>query len=79
MARNVCLDPRLVPGGGAVEMAVSQVLAETATSVKVVSLLSRTCTTPRPALLGDAPQALAYQRWVYSVALVLALCKTYRD
>ena len=27
MARNVCKDPRLVPGGGAVEMAVSRALA----------------------------------------------------
>ncbi|PSC73318.1 T-complex 1 subunit gamma [Micractinium conductrix] len=30
VARNVCLDPRLVPGGGAVEMAVSRGLAERA-------------------------------------------------
>lgn len=35
VARNVCLDPRLVPGGGAVEMAVSHSLAQSATSVKV--------------------------------------------
>ena len=27
VARNVCLDPRLVPGGGACEMAVSRALA----------------------------------------------------
>jgi T-complex protein 1 subunit gamma len=26
VARNICLDPRLVPGGGAVEMAVSRAL-----------------------------------------------------
>ena len=35
VARNVCLDPPLVPGGGAVEMAVSHSLAQSATSVKV--------------------------------------------
>jgi T-complex protein 1 subunit gamma len=28
VARNVCLDPRLLPGGGAVEMAVSRQLSE---------------------------------------------------
>lgn len=27
VARNILLDPRLVPGGGAVEMAVSRALA----------------------------------------------------
>ncbi|KAI7839383.1 hypothetical protein COHA_006907 [Chlorella ohadii] len=32
VARNVCIDPRLVPGGGAVEMAVSHGLAERANS-----------------------------------------------
>ncbi|EFN57837.1 hypothetical protein CHLNCDRAFT_30487 [Chlorella variabilis] len=32
VARNVCIDPRLVPGGGAVEMAVSRGLAERANS-----------------------------------------------
>jgi hypothetical protein len=26
VARNICLEPRLVPGGGAVEMAVSRAL-----------------------------------------------------
>lgn len=26
VARNVCLEPRLVPGGGAVEMAISRAL-----------------------------------------------------
>jgi T-complex protein 1 subunit gamma len=33
VARNVVHDPRLVPGGGAVEMAVSRALAEKATAV----------------------------------------------
>jgi T-complex protein 1 subunit gamma len=33
VARNVMLDPRLVPGGGACEMAVSHGLAERAASV----------------------------------------------
>ncbi|GAB4816804.1 hypothetical protein N2152v2_003850 [Parachlorella kessleri] len=32
VARNVCLDPRLVPGGGVAEMAVSRGLAERANS-----------------------------------------------
>jgi len=35
VARNVCFDPRLVPGGGAVEMAVSRSLTESASKVKV--------------------------------------------
>ena len=35
VARNVCLDPRLVPGGGAVEMAVSHSLAERAQNIQV--------------------------------------------
>lgn len=26
VARNICLEPRLVPGGGAVEMAISRAL-----------------------------------------------------
>jgi len=34
VARNVCFDPRLVPGGGAVEMAVSRSLTESASKVK---------------------------------------------
>lgn len=33
VARNVVFDPRLLPGGGAVEMAVSRALAEKAPSV----------------------------------------------
>ena len=33
VARNVCKDPRLVPGGGAVEMAVSRALTEGADAV----------------------------------------------
>jgi T-complex protein 1 subunit gamma len=33
VARNVCLDPRLVPGGGAMEMAVSKRLADRADQV----------------------------------------------
>lgn len=32
VARNVCLEPRLVPGGGVVEMAVSRGLSEAANS-----------------------------------------------
>lgn len=34
VARNVCLDPRLLPGGGAVEMAVSRQLSEKADSIQ---------------------------------------------
>mmetsp|Transcript_35197 Transcript_35197/g.99641 ORF Transcript_35197/g.99641 Transcript_35197/m.99641 type:complete len:340 (+) Transcript_35197:897-1916(+) len=34
VARNVCLNPKLVPGGGAVEMAVSKKLLEKADSVQ---------------------------------------------
>ena len=33
VARNVALDPRLVPGGGAVEMAVSRGLNDKASTV----------------------------------------------
>ena len=33
VARNVLLDPRLVPGGGAVEMAISRGLADRAASL----------------------------------------------
>lgn len=36
VARNICLDPRLVPGGGTVEMAVSRGLAERASAVEGV-------------------------------------------
>jgi len=36
VARNVVLDPRLLPGGGAVEMAVSHALSESASSVSGV-------------------------------------------
>ncbi len=35
VARNVCFDPRLVPGGGAVEMAVSRGLHANADSIQV--------------------------------------------
>mmetsp|Transcript_19693 Transcript_19693/g.54979 ORF Transcript_19693/g.54979 Transcript_19693/m.54979 type:complete len:554 (-) Transcript_19693:205-1866(-) len=34
VARNICLDPRLVPGGGVCEMAVSRGLAERATGLQ---------------------------------------------
>ena len=37
VARNVCFDPRLVPGGGAVEMAVSHSLSERADNIQVAS------------------------------------------
>ena len=33
VARNVAMDPRLVPGGGAVEMAVSRALNDKASTV----------------------------------------------
>ena len=36
VARNVVHDPRLLPGGGAVEMAVSRALAEEATKIEGV-------------------------------------------
>ncbi|GFR44593.1 hypothetical protein Agub_g5871, partial [Astrephomene gubernaculifera] len=36
VARNICLDPRLVPGGGACEMAISHGLAERAAGVEGV-------------------------------------------
>ncbi|EFJ46217.1 chaperonin complex component [Volvox carteri f. nagariensis] len=36
VARNICLDPRLVPGGGACEMAISHGLAERAATVEGV-------------------------------------------
>ncbi|GLC36676.1 T-complex protein 1 subunit gamma [Pleodorina starrii] len=36
VARNICLDPRLVPGGGACEMAISHGLAERSASVEGV-------------------------------------------
>lgn len=35
VARNVAIDPRLVPGGGAVEMAVSRGIADRAAEVQV--------------------------------------------
>ncbi|EFA84833.1 chaperonin containing TCP1 gamma subunit [Heterostelium album PN500] len=34
VARNVVLDPRLVPGGGAIEMAISQALSEKSKSIE---------------------------------------------
>ena len=34
VARNVAIDPRLVPGGGAVEMAVSRGLSDKAAAVR---------------------------------------------
>lgn len=36
VARNICLDPRLVPGGGACEMAVSRSLQDAALSIEGV-------------------------------------------
>lgn len=36
VARNICIDPRLVPGGGACEMAVSRGLTDTASSIQGV-------------------------------------------
>lgn len=33
VARNICLDPRLVPGGGSCEMAVSRSLADMASKL----------------------------------------------
>ena len=35
VARNICIDPRLVPGGGACEMAVSRGLSDQASSLQV--------------------------------------------
>ena len=40
VARNVAVDPRLLPGGGAVEMAVSRALSDSANSVPGVEQLS---------------------------------------
>ena len=37
VARNVALDPRLVPGGGAVEMAVARGLNDKASTVRLLS------------------------------------------
>lgn len=39
VARNVALDPRLVPGGGAVEMAIARGLNDKASTVYLLSLL----------------------------------------
>lgn len=36
VARNICLDPRLVPGGGSCEMAVSRGLSDRAAGVEGV-------------------------------------------
>lgn len=36
VARNICLDPRLVPGGGAVEMALSRALQQQSASIEGV-------------------------------------------
>jgi T-complex protein 1 subunit gamma len=36
VARNIMLEPRLVPGGGAVEMAVSRALSEASTTIEGV-------------------------------------------
>ena len=44
VARNVVRDPRLVPGGGAVEMAVSRALMQQAESLQARLLLS--CSLP---------------------------------
>ena len=35
VARNICIDPRLVPGGGACEMAVSRGLSDQASTLQV--------------------------------------------
>ena len=37
VARNVALDPRLVPGGGAVEMAIARGLNDKASTVRLLS------------------------------------------
>lgn len=47
VARNVALDPRLVPGGGAVEMAVARGLNDKASTV------SWNCTTHHDRVHGD--------------------------
>ena len=39
VARNVALDPRLVPGGGAVEMAIARGLNDKASTVYLLSPL----------------------------------------
>lgn len=39
VARNIVQDPRLVPGGGAIEMAVSQALVEKSKLVEGVEQL----------------------------------------
>ncbi len=36
VARNITTDPRLVPGGGAIEMALSQALVEKSKSIEGV-------------------------------------------
>lgn len=35
VARNICIEPKLVPGGGACEMAVSRGLTDGASSIQV--------------------------------------------
>jgi hypothetical protein len=44
VARNICLDPHLVPGGGSCEMAVSRSLAEMAS--KLVRPAAHVCARP---------------------------------
>ena len=41
VARNICIDPRLVPGGGACEMAVSRGLSDQASSMQVSGCLGQ--------------------------------------
>ena len=64
VARTVALDPRLLPGGGAVEMAVSRALTEKASSIEGIeqwpyravgaALEVRLLSFPRSAVLGSS-------------------------
>ena len=55
VARNVVRDPRLVPGGGACEMAVSRALHQKADEAQVLLFLNRRLPKhPCKALMGPA-------------------------
>ena len=53
VARNVCFDPRLVPGGGAVEMAVSHALSGRADNIQVDSSFIQFCCNIAMSFIGQ--------------------------
>lgn len=70
VARNLALEPYLVAGGGAVEMAVSQLLQEKAKSVTGVKQWPYTA-------LATALEVRSAQSFYYLLSLIYLILKGY--